>query len=428
VAEHKAIAGVSATLRNLLSGYMEEMQQNNADVTLVPPDEEPDGVGPRRVNLYLWRVTENAHLKNQDLPGPPGASKPPLPPLPLELHYLLTPYAESPGERQELLGDAMGVLHDYPVLTDEGPARSGISGGGSSEPVLDQRVREEFDRLKITLDALDPEQLSSLWTSFTVPYRLSAAYSVSVIRIESRRPTRTPGLVGEPSEPVPPETPPEGGAWLHVGPYDSPRIRELRVIRQDDGGSREMPYAFARVGDRLVLYGENLLSDSTVVKVGGLDVTAGADGDDTRLEVPVPDDALPDGTALPAEDRLQPGGHTIRVHREVFRRDYGDGEPYRLASNASVFVLVPRVSSVSVSGGTLEIRGERLVHQEEESLTLIGDRVVRSDRYDARPAGADRGTVIEVPLPSDLESGREYPVRVRVAGAESVDRRTVTAP
>lgn len=434
--DYRVIAGVSATLRNLLTGYMKmDYLQTDADVTLVAPDVEPEEASDRRVNLFLWRVTENEYLENREPSGPPGAPKPPVAPLALDLHYLLTVHSAEDGDEtaQQLLGDAMGVLHDYPVLTDKLPRRPDSRGRHDPpESVLDRRIRPDYDHVRVTLDPMDPERLVSLWNSFTVPYRLSAAYRASVVEIESRREVRTPGLVGEPSETLPPEEPPEGGPWLHVGPFDSPQVRSVRVIRHDDPQERERPYPFARIGDRVVLYGENLWSEETDVEVDGINVTPGVDGSEVRLEFVVPDDIVPHGTAsggrtIPAEDRLQPGARPVRVHREVFGRDYGDGEPYRIASNTSILVLVPSVQSVVVSGDMLEIRGLRLVNADLKSVVMIGDHVVHVDRTPGQ-AGPSPETSLEVALPSGLVAGREYPVRVRVNGAESVDRRTVTAP
>ncbi|MGH7369594.1 MAG: Pvc16 family protein, partial [Candidatus Methylomirabilaceae bacterium] len=74
---YKAIAGVSATLRNLLRDRMEDQ----VAVTIAPPDVTVDTMSGRRVNLYLYHVTENGYLKNQEIPGHgyPGAyGHPPL--------------------------------------------------------------------------------------------------------------------------------------------------------------------------------------------------------------------------------------------------------------------------------------------------------------------------------------------------------------
>ena len=46
--------------------------------------------------------------------------------------------------------------------------------------------------MRITLQPLTFEEMSKLWTTFQTHYRVSAAYQVSVVLIESARPTKTP--------------------------------------------------------------------------------------------------------------------------------------------------------------------------------------------------------------------------------------------
>jgi hypothetical protein len=113
VSDYTAIAGVSRTLRILL---LDRMETPAPQVTIAPPDIDVDGIIGRRLNLYLYQVAENGHLKNQEIPGHghPGAYG--YPPLSLDLHYLLTAYgssettADADLDAQQVLGDAMRVL------------------------------------------------------------------------------------------------------------------------------------------------------------------------------------------------------------------------------------------------------------------------------------------------------------------------------
>ena len=112
-----AIGMVSASLRNLLVG---EMRLTPAvDVTVLAPDETS---AARRVNVFLYKITDNPFLKNQDWTVRPGN-----PPslvdaaLALNLFYLLTPYAPNDAvtgnaNAHQLLGEAMRVLHENSVV------------------------------------------------------------------------------------------------------------------------------------------------------------------------------------------------------------------------------------------------------------------------------------------------------------------------
>ena len=120
MSDHLAIAGVSRTLRTLLRDRM----RIPVPVTLAPPDVTITALSDRRVNLYLFKVSENGHLKNQEIPGHGHPAQYGRPPLSLNLHYLLTTHvgAETTEDAdlqcQAMLGDAMRVLHDYATIPE----------------------------------------------------------------------------------------------------------------------------------------------------------------------------------------------------------------------------------------------------------------------------------------------------------------------
>src|SRR5260370_17457034 len=84
----KAIRAVSSTLKSLLDHEMDAP----VPITLMPPDVTPTNATGKRVNLYLYLVSENGYLKNQEIPGQghPGSDR--HPPLSFNLQYLITPY------------------------------------------------------------------------------------------------------------------------------------------------------------------------------------------------------------------------------------------------------------------------------------------------------------------------------------------------
>src|ERR1035441_1494840 len=138
---YKAIRAVSSTLKNLLSG---EMDDKPVSVTLLPPDVAPSTATGKRINLYLYMVTENGYLKNQEIPGEGHPNSYGHPPLSLNLHYLVTGYSDSDTgddrdlSAQETLGDGMRVLHDFAIIPN-------------NSPYLDSELQNEFERIKIAL-------------------------------------------------------------------------------------------------------------------------------------------------------------------------------------------------------------------------------------------------------------------------------------
>jgi hypothetical protein len=181
---YEAIAAVSRTLKKLLEDRMENPLGPGLTVTLAPPDVKPAGASSYWLNLYLYQVTENGSLKNQDVPRPP---------LCLNLHYLLTVYAGTETDdhaditAQQILGDAMLVLHDFVIITPKLHEKDDPNLAGILDPVLTGAT----EQIKITLHPASLDELSKIWTSLPQSrFRRSVAYEVSVVELDSRRPVQ----------------------------------------------------------------------------------------------------------------------------------------------------------------------------------------------------------------------------------------------
>jgi hypothetical protein len=185
-----AVGLVSASLRNLLVGEMQTTP--TVPVTILAPDEAG---GDQRINLFLYKVEENPYLKNQDWSLKPGNSKQLVPtPLSLSLYYLMTPYARNDPQTgnvtaHEILGEAMRVFYENSVVPQE---------------YLETELKGAREQFTIVYNALDPEEISRLWTTFARPFRLSVRYQVSTVQLdmlpESEKPlpkrVRTIGVPG----------------------------------------------------------------------------------------------------------------------------------------------------------------------------------------------------------------------------------------
>ena len=78
-----------------------------------------------RINLFLFQATENAGWRNYGLPArAANGDRISNPPLALDLSYLLTAYGSGPLHAEALLGYAMFVLHEMPVLTRDAIAQT----------------------------------------------------------------------------------------------------------------------------------------------------------------------------------------------------------------------------------------------------------------------------------------------------------------
>lgn len=396
MSDFHAIGGVSETLRALLLDRMElppELAPAPLRVSIGSPRSEVANpllaAENPRVNLFLYRVVESGWLKNQEIPGSGNASAYGYPPLSLEMHYLVTAYGtrDVQSSFQEtlshfLLGSTMRVFHDHAIVTEALLTVRDPVG----TPILHDSLVGEFEKVKISLEPVSLEDLSKVWTALTQPYRVSATYHVSVVQIESRQQRQFPRRVKEPRV---------SGARIFVIPFRYPRIQEIAVIWQDDPVV-EKPYPYARLLDTLILKGTNLGSPQTRIKMGGLEMAVGLT-QDSRIEVLVPDNLLPDGTPILPDKQLQPGAQTVEVMLGVPELPAA-GFP----SNQAVFMLTPRVipppvANLAVTPRTLTLNGTRLFHPNLKSETIVGGATIPSSAYTTRMA-----TQIAMPLPDTL--------------------------
>jgi hypothetical protein len=394
MASFLAIAGVSRTLRSLLRDRMEQPPVN---VTIAPPDAAVSGMTGRRLNLYLYQVVENGHLKNQEIPGQGHPADYGRPPLSLDLHYLITAYGaddtnvDADLEAQQILGDAMRVLHEHPIVTE-----ALHENDNPADPlILDASLLGEFEKVKVTLQPSGLEELSKLWTALPeTNFRRSVTYQVSVVQIESRRPRRS-GL-------------PVRERRVYAFPLQTPRIAEIVRDPPFDG----VPSAVAEVGDTILILGDNLAGQATRVRLGEVDVPAAAPPQARRISLAVP-------------STVAAGLHAVQViHDLPLRGEPGQPlVPHRgFASNAVPLLVVPRLVGIAPSpagpGAVVTVTVDPPAGAAQEKLLLLGDFSVPAE---PAPVNDPPSPTVAFRLPAGagrIPAGTHL-ARVRVDGAES---------
>lgn len=202
-----AIAGVSAVLQFYLTNLYTPVSAlfgGAVTVSAKAPDLVQEaftsGSPENQVNLFLHQVSHNAGWRNQDLPSTDAGGRTRLtnPPLALDLHYLLTAYGSEDWQAEALLGFALLMLHENPVLT-----RNDIStaiaklptndpGNPLSTPLGAVGLADQIEMLKITPATLGREEMAWLWTALKADYRPTFPFQVSVVLIRSQNPAVTP--------------------------------------------------------------------------------------------------------------------------------------------------------------------------------------------------------------------------------------------
>lgn len=179
---HEVIAEVGVLLSTLVEKGCEGIPtgaSGMASVVLANPKEARQTAA--KLSLWLYSVAPNEHLRNAPnvrIRKDAGEVLQ-LPPLSLNLHYLLTPVLANDQEAHVLLGRAMQVLHDSPIIPLPG--------------ALDRSGPEE---LNVSLEQHAIQELAEVWEALQEPYQLSVCYQVRAVRIPSGR-ELNPGAVLE---------------------------------------------------------------------------------------------------------------------------------------------------------------------------------------------------------------------------------------
>lgn len=203
-----AIAGVTAVLRDLLNdGFINHnvsgVLGSTVTVSALPPDRlvSPNGTENTQLNLFLHQVTPNQGWRNDRLPSRDASGRHRLTnaPLALDLHYLLSARGAEELHAEILLGYAMQLLHESPVLLRSAIATSlnpsppvGTTLPPALRALADCGLADQVEQIKITPEYLSTEEMSKLWTAVQSHYRPTAAYLATVVLIESSRPARAP--------------------------------------------------------------------------------------------------------------------------------------------------------------------------------------------------------------------------------------------
>jgi hypothetical protein len=313
----------------------------------------------------------------------------------------------------------MQVLHENAVLP-----RARIQDilanppGGGALPALQaltgSDLAEQVEMLRVTPLDLGLDGLSKLWTAFQSPHRPSAAYQVSVLLLDRRRPLRAA---------LPVLTRGEGNAATG---RDQGVIALASLAAAAPSLFEVVPasgQAAARLGETVELRGAALAGDAVQALLRdpntGAVLALPAIGDATAVMVTLPPDPAPaPPVAAPVPGSPQdPAAWRAGLYLVSLRVTRGA----RVAeTNALPLLLAPRLSGIATAaeaGGVtrLDVKVSPPVRAGQVVALLLGSQALPGSGAGATLAF--RGT--------GLPAGATLPVRLRVDGAESllVDRR-----
>jgi hypothetical protein len=378
-----AIAAVTRVVQDALRFNISSSDIAGLDpeVWSLPPDlvesriEEQGNV----INFFMYRTTYNQGWRNHDLPARsnPGDVLT-RPKLGLDLYYMLSCYGADELYGDMMLGYAMQVLHNNPVLsrsfiTDQLAAMSGSIFSG----VRNSNLADQIEMVKIVPDDVNTEELSRLWTSYGAKYRQSAFYRATVVLIESEEPVRVVLPVEK--------------SMLYVRPFSEPEITELQAKASLTAPPHDI--LLIQPGQLLRIRGNSLLGDTTEVRING--TVAAIQGSPANEEIIV---------SLPAS--LVPGIQSVQI---IHLMKLGDPPVDHKGTNSNVkaFVLNPHITGITLNPGDITLSVSSPVEAEQKVRLLLNERVPPAATH------APHNYTFEFAHPGPVAAG---PITVPVAG------------
>ena len=420
-----AIAGVTAALKDLLNDGLlnhDLSPLGSFSVTAQAPDRINTGNNETNLlNVFLYQVTPNLGWRNADLPSRDGrGQRIGNPPLALDLHYLVTAYGTQDLNAEILLGYAMQLLHETPMLTRgqlrtvlgppplvDGDVVPGIFGSLSAEDLADQ-----VELIKVAPDYLGADELSKLWTAMQARWRPSMAYIVSVVLIQANGPVRAP-------LPVLQRGAGDRGPIAQAAP--APVLQAVR-------NALSPLWPALQLGDDALLAGSGLQREATLTAVfdcGRLGITldrplsAGASPAERRAHLP-----------SVAEDPHAAADWGVGVYA-VSLRVVQAGQPSG-STNAVPIALAPRITATPLAAGAgdpIDLvvdcvpRLRPLQHAGVRLLLGGGELVPASIDTPGDPA---KPTRLRFSVPG--QAAGAYVLRLRVDGIDSLPVRLAGTP
>jgi hypothetical protein len=401
-----AVAGVTAvlrwTLREAITGSgVDSAVGATPTISALPPDRIVVGATEiPQVNIFMYHVSLNSGWRSVGLPELDASGRRvSTPPLAIDLHFLLSAYGPNELDGEILLGWAMQVMHEQPVLTRDlvQTALTDIAThlGATAE---DQQVglstlADQAELIKLSPQSLSTEEVYRLWPAFNAHYRATAAYLATVVLVQRQRPLR---------------------ANLRV------QVRNILVQPTERPVIEDVSPSLVATGEQLVITGRHFVGGSAADTMVTFDDGTSAPPDTLQ-------DAVVRVTIPPA---LLAGVRGVQIIRNV--RFGSPGDPHQgMQSNLASFMLLPALLGPPAAtrvGTTLTLTINPPVGRRQRAAALIGSHSIE---IDPRPGSAPAtSTTLDFPIPASFTpvAAPGAVLRVRIDGAESRVQRNPAPP
>jgi hypothetical protein len=173
MATYQAIAATGAAILGLLKAARPKDGFDNAQFLLYQSSDFQNPMD-EGISLYLYHVAVNTTRRSrQPRIGPDGRRY--RAPLPVDLRYLLVPWAKSATKQQQLLGWSMRVLENTPILS------SSLLNHYSTEP----ETFAPTETVELISEPISLQEIVNIWDAFKPSLQVSVAYVARMILIDS---------------------------------------------------------------------------------------------------------------------------------------------------------------------------------------------------------------------------------------------------
>ncbi len=163
---------IGNTIKDFIQNNISELKQPGSIVFDSPAEIDPPGTP--MLSIFLYQIVENSFLKNT---GPEFVQNDLCrkPPLTIDLYYIFTPYARDKENELIIMEKILQLFHDNSIL---------------KEDMLKGKLKDSGnDEIRIFSNSLTFEEINKLWERFpSKAFKLSAAYTLSPVRIPSGKP------------------------------------------------------------------------------------------------------------------------------------------------------------------------------------------------------------------------------------------------
>lgn len=393
--------------------------------------EPPSRITANGLGFYLFHVEKDASYENPNLRGTsnPGVR---FTSMALKLHYqlssnsIITEETKGAFDEQTMMGIAMKVLHDYPIINDE----TYVNGVQIMRAIL----RGKDNCFKIDFQPVPHTEAIQYWTAGTSPVKLSAYYEVTTVLLEPETLQLRSGRVLAYGVQT----------FVHGAPLISNSQNDIYYRIPGESADRKLTSQPAQAptnnsdNSRVTLWGSGLHGDFVEVLLLGrwdswnnqaaaADASWNVESKETVITFDVQETAILESGNI--ADVL-PGlyGIQVKVTRNKRMPD-GSMRQFPHTSNQCPITITPRIESITPPNGNIyfTITGYCWWHADldaelvqvyigSERLTEGDPAALTAGEYGIHSASELR---FIPPASPDLTTGSIVPIRILVNGAES---------